>query len=83
MTAIQAEVDRNFDAFLRVIGRHLPKEEGRYAVLRHGEITGFHDSVADAVQAGESSYPDQLYSIQEATTRTVDLGFFSHAFNNG
>jgi hypothetical protein len=82
MNAIQAEVDRNFDAFLRVIGRYLPKEEGRYAVMRHGKIVEFHDSVGNAVKAGAEAFPDQLYSVQEATTRPVDLGFFSHAFNH-
>ena len=83
MSALQTEIDGNFDSFQRLVGSHLPKEEGRWALMRRRELISFHDTADEAEAAGMVAYPDDLFSIQEATCETVDLGFFSYAFDNG
>jgi hypothetical protein len=83
MSALQNEIDGNFDSFQRIVGSHLPREEGRWALMRHGDLIGFYDTADAAEAAGMVAYPDDLFSIQQATSETVDLGFFSYAFDNG
>jgi hypothetical protein len=51
--------------------------------MRRRELISFHDTADEAEAAGMVAYPDDLFSIQEATCETVDLGFFSYAFDNG
>ncbi len=34
------EVDRNYDAFMRVLAEILPEHRDEYALMRDGEMTG-------------------------------------------
>ena len=81
--ARQIEVDRNLDAFRSLLPDLLQSQAGKFALLRHREIAGFFDTLADALVAGQKLYSDQLFSIQEVTESSVDLGFFSHAVHLG
>ena len=81
--AIDTEIDRNFDFFQRNMARFLPDERGKFALLRHGKVVRFYATARDAEHAGVKKFPDDLFSIQEVTSEPVDLGFFTHAFNNG
>lgn len=78
MTALQHEIDGNFDSFQRVVHQYLPARKGEWALMRHGEIVSFHASAASAEGAGIAKYDDDLFSIQEVSDEVVDLGFFSH-----
>lgn len=81
--ARQIEVDRNLDSFREKLPGLLRDHAGKYALIRHQEVVGFFDTVADALVAGQKLYSDQLFSIQEVTEAKVDLGFFSHAVHMG
>jgi hypothetical protein len=81
--ARQIEVDRNLEAFRVQLSSLLRTHAGKYALMRHQEIVGFFDTLADALVAGQKLYSDQLFSIQEVTETSVDLGFFSHAVHLG
>lgn len=81
--ARQIEVDRNLDAFRSLLPELLQTQPGKFALLRHREIAGFFDTLTDALVAGQKLYSDQLFSIQEVTESSVDLGFFSHAVHLG
>ena len=81
MDNLQAEVDRNFDSFQRVVHQYLPKKQGEWALLRHGDLIEFYASASEAESAGMARFPDDLFSIQEVTDDVVDLGFFSHVVN--
>ena len=82
-TARQIEVDRNLEAFRPQIPELLKTHAGKYALLRHQAIVGFFDTLPDALVTGQKLYTDQLFSIQEVTETSVDLGFFSHAVHLG
>jgi hypothetical protein len=75
---LQTEVDRNFDAFQIELPK-LTRHQGKFALMRHGKIINFYDTLADAVSTGNAIYKDRLFSVQRVTDQPVDLGFLSHA----
>lgn len=81
--ARQTEVDRNLEAFRSRLPELLSTHPGKYALIRNQEIIGFFDTLVDALLAGQKLYTDQMFSIQQVTETTVDLGFFSHAVHLG
>lgn len=76
------EVDRNYDAFMRVLGSLLPEHRDQLALMRDGQIVEFFDKPGDAYRAGVDRFPDGIFSIQEVTDEPIDLGFWSHVAPN-
>ena len=72
------QVDRNYDAFQRVLGKILPSHRDELALMRDGEIVGYYATPRDALVAADAMFPDQIFSIQEVTDEPIDLGFWSH-----
>ncbi len=83
MSAIEKEIDRNFDFFQRSLGDFLTTHEGKFALLKNGGLVHFFDTAFEAEVAGEKRFADGLYSIQQVSEAPADLGFFSYAFNQG
>lgn len=77
------EVDANFEAFREKLPDLIKAHQGQYVLLRHREIEGFFVDVKSAIETGMSRFSDQLFSVQEVTTKPADLGFFSHAIDLG
>jgi hypothetical protein len=76
------ELDRNYAAFQSRLPELLQSHAGQYAVLRHGEIIEFFDTLSDAARFCGREYSDGIFSIQEVTSSRVDLGFYSHAVHH-
>lgn len=72
------EVDRNYDAFTRVLGQLLTEHRDRYALMRDEKVIEIFDNPGDANVAGSDRFSDSVYSIQEITDEPIDLGFWSH-----
>jgi len=72
------EVDRNYDAFTRMLGKLLPQHRDQLALMRDGEVVGFFGKPREAREAGERMFTDGIFSIQEVTDEPIDLGFWSH-----
>ncbi len=72
------EVDRNYDAFMRILGDLLPEHRDEYALMRDGEIVGFFVKPGDAYREGLARFEDEIFSLQEVTDEPIDLGFWSH-----
>ena len=72
------EVDRNYDAFTRVLGSILRAHRDQLALMRDGQIVGYFDTPKDALRAASERFPDGIFSIQEVTDEPIDLGFWSH-----
>jgi hypothetical protein len=72
------EVDRNYDAFVRMLSDILPDHRDQYALMRDGEIVAFFDKPGDAYRAGIDKFDEDVFSIQEVTDEPIDLGFWSH-----
>jgi hypothetical protein len=77
-TPLQQEVDKNFEAFQKELPK-LSAHQGKFALMRHGKIINFYDTLADAVSTGNSVYDDKIFSVQRVTSAPTDLGFLSHA----
>jgi len=72
------EVDRNYDAFARILGQLLPEHRDQLALMRDGEVVGFYNTPREALQAAAERFTDGIFSIQEVTDEPIDLGFWSH-----
>ena len=72
------EVDRNYDAFMRVLGSIIREHRDQLALMRDGHIVGYFDKPGEAYRAALRQYPDGIFSIQEVTDEPIDLGFWSH-----
>ena len=79
-TAIQDEVDHNYQAFRAHLPQLLATHRGKFALIRHQEVVEFFDTARDAYVAGRKLFAtDQLFSIQEVVDTPINLGFFSYA----
>ena len=77
------EIDRNLFAFLPKIPGLIEKHFGQYALLKNQEIVSLHERLSEALDVAEAKFEDGLYSIQRVTDKPVELGFFSHAADQG
>ena len=73
----QQEVDRNYEAFKKVLPELLESDPGRTALMRDGKVIACFDTDRDAIEAGRTFFEDRRFSIQEVTRRGIDLGYFS------
>ena len=78
-TKIQEAVDRNYEAFAKLLPELMKTQMGKYALLRDGAVVEFFDSANDALIYAEKEFPDNLFSIQHVVDVIADLGYFSHA----
>lgn len=74
----ELQVDRNYDAFQRMLSQILPTHRDKLALMRDGQIVGYYETPHEALVAADAKYPDQIFSIQEVTDEPIDLGFWSH-----
>jgi hypothetical protein len=82
-TAQQTELENNYREFEKLLPTFLPQEHGKFVLMRRGQKVNVFDSAKDAVIFAEAQFKDGIYSVQQITIKTVDLGYFSHAVPNG
>ncbi len=78
-TSQEQEVEKNFSAFTSMLDELMGQNNGRWALLRHGALIEIFDTVSDAHVAAWKLFSDGLFSVQEITKQSVDLGFYSYA----
>lgn len=79
ITEKQAEIDKNYEAFRKILPELMQSHVGQFVVMRHEEPVAFFDTTRDAMVYAVKTYEDGLFSVQEVTQKSVDLGWFSHA----
>jgi hypothetical protein len=72
------EVDRNYDAYARILGTLLSDHRDQLALMRDGKVVGFYCTPREAIEAATEKFCDGIFSIQEVTDEPIDLGFWSH-----
>ena len=72
------EVDRNYDASVRMLSTIIADHRDQLALMRGGKIVGYNDTPRQALEAATERFPDRIFSIQEVTDEPIDLGFWSH-----
>jgi len=73
----KAEVDRNYDVFVRMLGDLLPEHRDQLALMKDGKIVGLFEKPKDALLAAHELFGDDVFSIQEITDEPLDLGFWT------
>ena len=81
--ALTQEIEQNFEFFQTKLGDLIKDHRGRYALLRRKEIVGIFDTLRDAKLAGDTTYSDGIFSIQEVTNAEINLGIYSYAVHLG
>ena len=76
---LEKEIEANLEYFQKELPKVDSANHGKYALIRHQKIVGYYDTVTDAVTAGNTSYSDKIFSIQQVTEEATNLGFYSHA----
>jgi hypothetical protein len=79
----QSEIESNLRFFLAELPKLVLTHRGKFALLRHQTLIAFFDTPLDAVSAGNAQFPDRIFSIQQVTESSIDLGFYSHAVHLG
>lgn len=77
--AIQDEVDRNFEEFEKLLPSIIGVHREKYALMKDGKILGYYSSAEDARVTATTFIKDGIYSIQQVTDNSINLGFFNHA----
>lgn len=76
---IREEVDRNWEAFQKLMPTVIRDHRGQYALMMDEKIVNYFTTPVDARAAAELVCKDGLFSIQQVTDTPLDLGYFSYA----
>lgn len=76
---MEQELINNYKAFQKLLPELEPTDAGKFALMRKEKLIQIFDSPGDAMKFADEKYTDELYSIQQITSRAVELGYFSHA----
>jgi hypothetical protein len=76
------EVDRNYDAFTRILGTLLEDHRDQLALMRDAKIVGYYESPRDALLAAAELFPDGIFSIQEVTDEPIACWTLSGSANH-
>ncbi len=77
------EVDRNYEAFVAQLPDIIRSHSGQCALLHSEQIVGYFESALEAVMEGYRRFGQGGYSVQEVTTESDNLGFYSYAGGTG
>jgi len=81
--AREQEIRQNYTFFKGIVASLMDKHAGQFALIRDQQIVGYFDSAGAAVADGNGRFGDTPFSVQRVINRPIDLGFLSHATNNG
>lgn len=79
----EREIRGNYEFFKSVVGSLMPEHAGEVALIHRQEIIGYFSTADAAVQEGSKKFGDLPFSVQRVINRPIDLGFLSHAADNG
>lgn len=79
----EIEIRRNYDFFQGVVGTLMPDHAGEVALLHDCSVVAFFRSAGEAVKEGAARFGALPFSVQRVIDRPIDLGFLSHAADNG
>ena len=67
----QREVDANCAAMEEMLDDLIGKHPERYALMKDRKVVRIFDTFADAVEAGEMHFEDDVFSVQKITREVV------------
>jgi hypothetical protein len=79
----EAEIRQNFTFFKEIVPGMMDQHAGKFALIHRRELVGLFESAGEAVANGARLFGDVPFSVQRVINRPIDLGFLSHATDNG
>lgn len=79
MKQVNAEIDRNYEAFVASLPELLNSHPGKYALIHGAKVVEFFDTSVAAVIEGMGRFGAGKYSVQEVASDIENLGFYSYA----
>lgn len=79
----EAEIRQNYTFFKGMVSSVMDEHAGRFALIRSCEVIAYYDTAGEAVADGTRRFGDMPFSVQRVINRPIDLGFLSHATDNG
>ena len=77
----ETQADINYEAFKKLLPELLQSHAGKFALMRDGSIVNYFDTLADAAMAGVTQFGAGSFSVQEITSKEINLGFYSYALH--
>lgn len=81
--AHELEIRQNYTFFKGVVSSLMDQHAGQFALIHDRGIVGYYGSAGEAVADGAKRFGDSPFSVQRVINRPIDLGFLSHATDNG
>jgi hypothetical protein len=81
--AREAEIRQNYTFFKGVVSGMMDEHAGKFALIRDCSVIAVYQTAGEAVAEGTQRFGDSPFSVQRVINRPIDLGFLSHATNNG
>jgi hypothetical protein len=81
--ARELEIRQNYSFFKGIVASLMDQYAGQFALIHGRQIVGYYGSAGEAVADGARQFGDSPFSVQRVINRPIDLGFLSHATDNG
>ena len=78
----QTQLDLNYQAFQKLLPELLQTHAGKFALMNDGRIVDYFDSFSDAARIGNAKFGEGNFSVQEVTSKGINLGYYSYAVRN-
>ena len=64
---IRQEVDKNYDAFLQLLPSIIRQHQGKYALMKDGEVVGCYSTLENVYVTTNKFITDEIFSVQKVT----------------
>jgi len=79
----ETAIRQNYNFFKDIVASMMADHAGKFALIRSCEVVDFYDTAGEAVADGARRFGVEPFSVQRVINRPIDLGFLSHAADNG
>jgi hypothetical protein len=76
-----SQVDRNFEAFKKLLPKLLRTHAGKFALMHDGDVVDLFETLGEAASLGFSKFGEGQFSVQEVTSKNINLGSYSYALH--
>lgn len=83
LTLRDIEIRKNYEFFKGVVNSMMDEHAGETALIHNCQIVGLFPSASEAIKEGARQFGEKPFSAQRVINRPIDLGFLSHASDNG
>jgi len=79
----EAEILQNYTFFKGIVSSMMDEHAGKFALIHACTLIEICETAGEAVAEGARRFGEAPFSVQRVINRPIDLGFLSHAADNG